>query len=421
MTVAANLPRDLRERARFCCWRLEEREGDDKPTKVPYNPHTGGKAQSNNPATFTTLAIAEAAQEHYSGMGVGVFDSLGAIDIDHCIDESGNLSEMARVIVDIAVSAGAYVERSPSKTGIRILFWIPGFQYDRKRYYINCRRIGLEVYLAGSTNRFLTVTGDTLHGCDTMPDFSAGLQAIINKYMVQPAQPVVQERERGPGTNLALSDAAIVHKAEKAVNGAKFIALMAGDVSAYKSQSEADLGLLNMLAFWTGCDAGQMDCIYRTSGLMRSKWDRRQNGTTWGALQIEKAISECKEVYDPKKYRKEQLSAAQAEGGTSKLKQMKDIGEILEKMRPESNTRYSWSDMGNGYLFADIFKDVVRYVPERKKWFVYDGIRWAQDVDSLRAMALCKKLADALVTYALTLEDENIQDKYFGFAQTQPP
>lgn len=419
MTITGNLPQDLREKARFCCWRLENRPGEDKPAKIPYNPHTGGKAQSNNPSTFTTLTKAEEAQAQYSGIGVGVFDDLGAIDIDHCLDESGSLSEMAQDIVGIAVSAGAYVERSPRKTGIRILFWLPGFQYDKKRHFINCRKIGLEVYVAGSTNRFLTVTGDTLHGCDTMPDFSAGLQEIIDRYMMRASQPIAQESQEGTRAALTFTDGEIVRKAEKATNGRKFTALMAGDTAGYESQSEADLGLLNLLAFWTGRDAGQMDRIYRTSGLMRDKWDRAQSGSTYGALQIEKAISECKEVYNPSEFRKKQLADVQTGGVIIKSsKRAEEIVGFLEHLRPERNARYSWSDMGNGYLFADIFKDVARYVPERKKWFVYDGIRWVQDMDGLRAMSLCQKLADALVMYAAGIPSTGGEDDYINFART---
>ena len=35
-------------------WKLEERNG--KKTKIPYNPRTGGKAQSNNPHTWSVLS-----------------------------------------------------------------------------------------------------------------------------------------------------------------------------------------------------------------------------------------------------------------------------------------------------------------------------------------------------------------------------
>ena len=148
---ANNLPAELRESGLFCCWRYETRPGTDKSTKVPYNPRTGGGAQSTNPGTFAPLsATLEAAERgQYDGIGAGIFGSLGAIDIDHCLDDNGRPSELAR---DIAGTIHGYTERSPSGKGLRILFTVSdGFQYDKARYYINNQRLGLEVYIAGAT------------------------------------------------------------------------------------------------------------------------------------------------------------------------------------------------------------------------------------------------------------------------------
>ena len=68
----------------------------------------------------------------------------------------------------------------------------------------------------------------------------------------------------------------------------------------YSSQSEADMALCSHLAFWTEKDPAQIDRLFRQSGLMRDKWDRPQAGTTYGAITIQKAIDNCKEVYTPK-------------------------------------------------------------------------------------------------------------------------
>ena len=73
--------------------------------------------------------------------------------------------------------------------------------------------------------------------------------------------------------------------------------LLDGDFSRYNSVSEADMALCNHLAFWCRCDATMMDGVFRLSGLMRAKWDRRQSGSTYGALTIQKAISSCPNVY----------------------------------------------------------------------------------------------------------------------------
>ena len=37
----------------------------------------------------------------------------------------------------------------------------------------------------------------------------------------------------------------------------------------------------------------------------------------------------------------------------------------LTDLEPDNNDRYGWNDIGNGNLFADWYKSVARYVPER--------------------------------------------------------
>ena len=126
MTKTANLPSELQEKGLFCVWRREEVNG--RMTKVPYNPKTGGKAQSNNPDTFASLAVAEAVQGKYDGLGVGVFGGLCAVDIDHCISAEGVYHDMA---LDIIATMSSYTEVSPSGTGVRILFYATGLKYDK--------------------------------------------------------------------------------------------------------------------------------------------------------------------------------------------------------------------------------------------------------------------------------------------------
>lgn len=312
MTNANNLPAALREHGLFCCWRYERREGADKPTKVPYNPRTGGRAQSTNPDTFAPLdAALTAAQSGYDGLGVGIFGHLGAIDIDHCLDGGGRPSELAR---DICGIMGAYTEISPSGRGLRILFTVPdGFQYDKARCYINNQNLGLEIYIAGSTNKYVTVTGSTLTPGLDLEERGEQLRAVLEKYMVRPARNGAEQKPTPLSAALAwdapiggcpaeLDDLALVERAKRSKTGAAFAALWAGDTSGYKSRSEADIALCNALAFWTNRDPARMDRLFRQSGLMREKWDRPQSGSTYGALTIQNAVRTAREGYDPTAY-----------------------------------------------------------------------------------------------------------------------
>lgn len=313
MIAVDNLPLQLKEQGLFCCWRYEQREGPDKPTKVPYNPRTGGKAQSTNPDTFAPLDVAMVSVQGYDGIGVGVFGSLGAIDIDHCVDDAGQLSELAR---DVADMIHGYTEYSPSGRGLRILFTVPDdFQYDKARYYINNQKLGLEVYIAGATQKYVTVTGNAVNPGDPLEERGEQLRAVLEKYMVRPQAQGPSSggldwgAEIGGGAPVELDDLALIERAKKARNGVIFAALWAGDIAGYKSRSEADIALCNALAFWTNKDAARIDRLFRQSGLMREKWDRPQSGSTYGALTIQNAVSTTREGYDPAAYR--QQSAAQ--------------------------------------------------------------------------------------------------------------
>jgi putative DNA primase/helicase len=87
--------------------------------------------------------------------------------------------------------------------------------------------------------------------------------------------------------------------------------------------------------------------------------------------------------------------------------------ETLADFHPEHSNRYSFTDMGDGYLFADWFKNAARYVPERKMWFCFNGKMWEPDVCSLAVMERCKQLADNLLVYALSLPDDNPNKGFF--------
>ena len=86
--------------------------------------------------------------------------------------------------------------------------------------------------------------------------------------------------------------------------------------------------------------------------------------------------------------------------------------EALRALQPESNPRYLSTDIGNSRLYSDYYSGVVRYVPERKLWYIFSGKRWEPDIGGLKAMELCKKLANALMVYAFNISDEQQRKDY---------
>ena len=89
----------------------------------------------------------------------------------------------------------------------------------------------------------------------------------------------------------------LIEKAKNAKNGAKFTALWEGLTDGYDSQSEADLALCCLLAFWTGGDRDRIDRLFRQSGLYREdKWGGRED---YRERTINAALEQTTEFYDP--------------------------------------------------------------------------------------------------------------------------
>ena len=148
------LPDSIIQNGLFCCWKYEERNG--RKTKVPYQPDTGLGAKSNDPSSFAPYKTAVQASG-YDGIGIGIFNGICAIDLDNCLSDSGYYTQIAAEIVTLMHS---YTEYSPSGNGLHILFSAKRFQYDTKRFYIINHQAGIEVYVAGATNKYVTVTGN---------------------------------------------------------------------------------------------------------------------------------------------------------------------------------------------------------------------------------------------------------------------
>ena len=302
MTKTENIPAYLREHGLFCLWKYET-DHTGRRTKMPYNPNDPQyRARSNDRSTFAPMDTAAARANGFDGLGIGIFDSIAAIDIDHCMKD-GKLSSLA---ADIVETMDAYTETSPSGEGLRILFLAPGFRYDDNEYYINNQKSGLEIYLPGMTRKYVTVTGNTLRSRDIL-DRADRLQTILDKYMKKPQQ-TTQTAAPMPGTPADISDRELLDKARNAANGRKFAELWDGDLCGYPSQSEADQALCNLLAFWTGKDAARMEALFRQSGLCREgggKYKSPAHYTKYLQKTIAKAISSCGDVYTPRQERQE--------------------------------------------------------------------------------------------------------------------
>lgn len=97
------------------------------------------------------------------------------------------------------------------------------------------------------------------------------------------------------------------------------------------------------------------------------------------------------------------------------LKTCNDYHNIIQKLNPYSNPKYSTTDNGSGRLFSDIVRGQARYVASRKSWFIYDGTRWVPDEGNMATMEMCKAIGDALTRYAFAILDENERKQYLKY------
>lgn len=411
MVDIKNIPARLKSDCRFCVWKFEKRSG--QKTKMPYNPANGDRARINDLRTFADFktTLMTYAMGGYDGIGIAVGNGIGAFDIDHCIREDGTLNDTAATVLSIFPTA--YVEKSPSGKGLRGFFGVPeDFVYDKTVYYINNRSKGLEVYMPGATNRFVTVTGDA-YRTGEIPNDETAMTTLLDSLMKRNKQ--VQNTQLRHHSYL--DDDAVIAHAEEASNSDKFKKLYAGDwEDLYDSQSDADMALLSILAFWCGCDEEQMDRIFRTSGLMRDKWDRRQAGTTYGAISIRNTVNTCAAVYVPVNAQDivdEEFTNLDPESKSPEFQP--DITKLtlsLDEMAPHTNPRYGRDEIGMGNMFADFFKPIARYNSERGIWYVYDGKVWQPDTENLKVAELAKLLADKLYVFALTITEEDARKRF---------
>ena len=369
-----------------------KQDKNGRQTKVPHASKGGATGTSENWShTWVTYdeAVATVDAQHASGVGFKVPDGYFFFDADHYDIEDPFIQMLFERF-------NSYAERSVSGSGIHIYgkcdrAKLPFFTDKNGKqkldgaFYIKNPNNRLELYIGGLTERFAVYTGDVVWS-EPLKDCTAAVLATLDTDMKRASLPTASRSVSAPGS--FLSDDSVIAKASNSKQGKKFKALWNGEIPEGKSPSEADLALCSILAFWCGGDAEQMDRLFRTSCLMREKWEREDYRTAT----LDKAISSATEFYTPII--------------TSAADDFNIATERLGELDPANNKRYSNGDIGFGRLFADMYKDIARYVPERKKWYIFDGKRWVADVGGLMAMELAKELSDALLVYTSTIRDE---------------
>lgn len=140
---AGRLPVELTSRDRWVQWKPLSRSGNW--TKMPVQAN-GRPASSTNPTTWAPHTAVKASKR----LGFVLGDSIGCIDLDHALDESGAPKPWAAAI--LAATPETFVEVSPSGDGLHIWGLLPAGPGRVIRDGVRA----VEVY---SSARYMTVTG----------------------------------------------------------------------------------------------------------------------------------------------------------------------------------------------------------------------------------------------------------------------
>ncbi|WAW14413.1 VapE domain-containing protein [Peptostreptococcus equinus] len=298
--IVNNIPDELKIHNIWCV-----RDKDKRPYKTnlvngklvgakPTDSNTWGSLNEALALVGNTYSNWQGNNTKINGLGVFVSTSFVAIDLDHVINDKGELLPEAREIIE---SIDSYAEISPSGTGIHIITksnkpllkdGSKGIKLDNLTGWIQTDEKGpeIEIYQA---KRYLTITGNVFGGQYELKESTKAIHDLYDKYFghrdITKSDTVYTDfvsYEDGDTEIESMADKVIL---EIALNyrpkddPMKFNRLFNdGDIEGYLSGSEADMGLIGIITEFTK-DTRVIDCIYKKSnfylsGERTAKWDR---------------------------------------------------------------------------------------------------------------------------------------------------
>lgn len=351
-----NFPADLLVFRNWCVWDVKEVGG--RETKLPYNPRTLRLAKSNDPSTWCSFEEAARAVEGGAYKGVGFMLSGSpyvCVDLDDCLD-GGEREAWARGIV---AALGSYTEVSQSGKGLHI-FGRANVERDR-------RSDRIEVY---GNNRFIAMTGNIYEGHSKLKPMQGALDALMASEFPAKEKPAgnYSKTSKTPATSpqvgtkvgvfpqigadgvsnahpIAPRVEQVIRRLRHGKSAAQFAEMFdRGVTNRYPSQSEADLALMNMIAFAADGNVALMLEVFSSSAFgAREKWQQRAD------------------------YRADTVMKARA-------------GWVEHQL-----AFLPMTDTGNAQRLELLHGDNIAYLPEKGKgsaWMVWDGKRWEASFES---------------------------------------
>src|SRR5215204_5266682 len=224
------------------------------------------KTKAKNRCSFSEAVEAvEAGKADAIGFVFTKDDPFAVVDQDHVIDcETGQITKAA---LHVAGALNTYTELSVSGEGLHSIG-------EAEKPGPNCRRddLGIEIYDGSTGARFMVITGNVLDSLSPADKQIHRRQRVVNDLYRQwwPEKPQVR-RKPSFERPLDMSDAELLDSARNArKTGAKFQKLYdRGDWSGYKSQSNADYALINLLTYRCAGERDRIVDLFMRSALFR--------------------------------------------------------------------------------------------------------------------------------------------------------
>jgi len=313
----------LAEYRQFVIWQaIPNKKDPNKTDKITVHPQTLKFHDAHDQSIWldaaTALATVDLLGKPYGfGFTFTKEDPFWFFDLDHCAESTDPLVWTQETINFCNHFKGASIEISISGEGLHI---IGSGSQSIGEHSSNNNAIGHQFY---TSDRFVALTGIGAMGdagfdaSHLLPEFAAyyfppKTYDISNQWTTEP----------DPNSRPLKTDAALIKRMcstttnAGAVFGDKVSAKDLWECNGEKlsiayptfnehdpfDRSSADQALCNHLAFWTGKDCERIDQLFRKSGLMRDKWEKRKN---YGPDTILKSCGSCQNVFGSEKAAKE--------------------------------------------------------------------------------------------------------------------
>lgn len=227
-------------------WVVWKKEGKEYIKKVPYDPRTGRRADPTKSCCCYEDAISFYKNSNtFDGIGFCFTKSCNMtfIDIDHCINENGEESLLAKEIKKIF--SDCYIEYSQSHRGIHIicLGTIPRSIKTKE----------IEIYSYG---RYVALTGNSINLKEPQ-NAQKRLCKLFKKYTSKlPTYPkqIINLPSRSKILIQSYDINLLIKKILKSQQGIKWKNLHMGNLSGYQSKSEGAQAYIAITNYFAGGD-----------------------------------------------------------------------------------------------------------------------------------------------------------------------